>query len=62
MLSGLGAIGNLKRKKQKLKGKGQKLYRNNHGTIYRVPISYRLRRLMRQRKSARKLEAKHAAS
>jgi hypothetical protein len=52
----------LKRKKQKLKSKGQKQYKNTHGTVYRVPISYRLRRLMRQRKSARKLEAKHTTT
>ena len=61
MLSGLGDVGNLKKKKQKMKGKGQKLYRNNHGTTYRVAIGYRLRRLMREKKSARRLEAKHAA-
>jgi hypothetical protein len=53
-------VGNLKRKKQKMKSKGQKLYKNTHGTVYRVPISYRLRRVMAQKKSARKLEAKHA--
>ena len=41
----------------KLKGKGKKLYRNAHGTIYRVPPSYRLRRVIRQRKTLRKLEA-----
>ncbi|HII85486.1 TPA: hypothetical protein HA273_02690 [Candidatus Bathyarchaeota archaeon] len=51
----------MKRRKEKLKSKGKKYYKNTHGTIYRVPISYRLRRVMRQRKTARKLEAKHAA-
>jgi hypothetical protein len=43
-----------------LKHKGKKRYRNNHGTIYRVTPSYRLRRLVQQRKSMRKLEAKLA--
>ncbi len=55
ILSGLGRIGNVA--KPKLKAKGKKLYKNTHGTICRVRPSFRLARLIRQRKTLRKLEA-----
>ena len=45
------------RKKPKLKSKGVRLYKNVHGAIYRVPPSFRLTRLRKQRKALRKLEA-----
>ena len=38
------------RKKPKRKDKGKKLYRNTHGTWYRVRLGYRLRRKIEQRK------------
>jgi hypothetical protein len=55
-----GELGNLKRRKEKLKSKGKKYYQNTQGDTYRVPISFRLRRIMRQKKTERKLEAKHS--
>ena len=38
------------RKKPKRKAKGKKLYKNTHGTWYRVRLSYRLRREHKLRK------------
>jgi len=43
------------RRKPKLKEKGKKLYRNTHGHQYRVMSSYRLARIILQRKTQRKL-------
>ena len=43
------------RKKPKRKDKGKKLYRNTHGTWYRVRLGYRLRRKIKQRKILRKM-------
>jgi hypothetical protein len=44
------------RKKPKRKDKGKKLYRNTHGTWYRVRRGYRLRHKIKQRKILRELE------
>jgi hypothetical protein len=38
-----------------VKHKGKKLYKNTHGTMYRVRLSYRLRRKIKQRKALREL-------
>ena len=51
-----GGFSNL-RKKTKLKSKGVKVYRNTQGRTYRVPPSFKLARLTRQRKILRKLKA-----
>jgi hypothetical protein len=51
----------MKRRKEKLKSKGKKYYQSTQGTTYRVPINFRLRRMMWQKKTERKLEAKHNA-
>jgi hypothetical protein len=50
----LGRMSNLH--KNKLKKKGRKLYRNAHGSVYRVTPSRRLTRLTLRRKMLRKLE------
>ena len=47
-------------KRQKMKNKGKKLYRNTHGIIYRVAPSYRFKQMMRKREITRQLEAKIA--
>jgi hypothetical protein len=38
-------------KKPKRKAKGKKLYKNTHGTWYRVRLGYRLRRKIKHRKT-----------
>jgi len=40
-------------KKPKKKEKGKKLYKNTHGTRYRVRLGYRLRQAIKQRKMLR---------
>jgi hypothetical protein len=45
-------------RRYKLKSKGKKHYRSSNASVYRVPPSRRLARLIRQRKKMRKLEAK----
>jgi hypothetical protein len=45
------------RKKPKRKEKGKKLYKNTHGTRYRVRRSYKLRRMIKQREMLRTLQA-----
>jgi hypothetical protein len=44
------------RKKPKRKDKGKKLYKNTHGTCYRVRLGYRLRREINQRKMFKELK------
>jgi len=44
-------------KKLKLKHKGKKVYKNTHGSIYRVVRNYKLTRLIQRRKAQRKLAA-----
>jgi hypothetical protein len=55
LLSILGSIYNLK--KPKVKYKGKKLYKNTHGSMYRVVPNYKHRRMTQHRKMLRKLEA-----
>ena len=43
-------------KKPKRKNKGKILYKNTHGTWYRVRPSYRLSRKIEQRKMLREME------
>jgi hypothetical protein len=45
-------------KKPKRKNKGKKLYKNTHGTWYRVKRGYRLRRAIEQRKIVSELNKK----
>jgi hypothetical protein len=45
-------------KKPKRKDKGKKLYKNTHGTWYRVRRSYRLRRKIKQREIMREMNKK----
>ncbi len=46
------------RTKPRMKEKGKKLYKNTHGTWYRVKLGYRLRRKIKQRKLLRDLKKK----
>jgi hypothetical protein len=48
------------RKKPKRKNKGKKLYKNTHGTLYRIRPSYRLRHKIKQRKMLREMEKQKA--
>jgi hypothetical protein len=43
------------KKKSKRKDKGKKLYKNTHGTWYRVKSSYKLEHKVKQRKTLREL-------
>jgi len=49
-------MGSKMRKKPKRKDKGKKLYKNTHGTWYRVRPSYKLERKIKQRKMLRELD------
>jgi hypothetical protein len=44
------------RKKPKRKDKGKKLYKNTHGTWYRVRLGYRIRRKIKKKKMLRELK------
>ncbi|MDH4242080.1 MAG: hypothetical protein OEW48_21165 [Phycisphaerae bacterium] len=44
-------------KKPKLKHKGKKLYKNTHGSMYRVVPNYKHRRMIQHRKMLRILKA-----
>ncbi len=60
ILSEMERMSNLPNK-NKLKRKGKKFYRSSNSSVYRVPTSRRLTRLLKQKKIMRKLAAARAA-